>query len=71
MLKYNQLPIGEDKITEKIRNFVNNEGLQKSLLTVWCWRRGGIEAEKLSNRTKIVGSIHFPKRHVAMMPKPC
>jgi hypothetical protein len=30
-------------------------------LTVGCWRRGGIEAEKLSNRTKVVGRIHFPK----------
>jgi hypothetical protein len=30
-------------------------------ITVWCWRRGGFEAEKLSNRTKVVGRIHFPK----------
>jgi hypothetical protein len=49
-------------MVSKIQKFCfYREFVKKLPLTVGCWRRGGIEAEKLSVRTKIVGRIHFPK----------
>jgi hypothetical protein len=49
-------------MVSKIQKFCfYREFVKKLPLTVWCWRRGGFEAVKLSNRTKIVGTIHFPK----------